>query len=83
MVLVKHLLCTRNVMFNLRALLPGDAQHPIDVTPDNGGLSGHRGHHLELLYLTFSFLFRFGRHSRIVHLGLQLLYFARSILSVI
>ena len=70
-------------MFNLRTLLPGNAQYPIDVTPDNSGLSRHRGHHLEFLYLTFSFLFRFSRHSRIVHLSLQLLDFARPTLSVI
>ena len=62
-------------MFDLAALGPGYADHPVDITAQNRRLRGHGRHHFELVQFGQRLLPGFVRHLGVVNPSLQFIQF--------
>ena len=82
MISVEDRLGFAQIVFNPRALFPGQANNPIEVTPYHGGLGAHRRHHFELAQFGQRLLFGFLRHTGLIDLGLEFFELADSIFAL-
>ncbi len=73
MVVVQHLLRRPDVVLHLGRLVPGNAQHPVEVVAHHRRLGGHRAHGAQLLDLGQRLLARLlgelGLADALLHLG--------------
>ena len=73
MVVVENVLCEDEVLLDLRLLVPGDRQQPIEIVADDRRLGGHRRHLAQLLQLVLRLFARLLRQLGFLDLLLDLL----------
>jgi len=82
MVLVEQRLGTEQVLLDLRALAPRDAEHPVEVVAHDGRLGRHRRHLAQLLQLGRRLVAGFLGELGLLDLLLELGQFVAAILGV-
>ena len=79
---VQDLLGLLDVALDARALLPRNAQQPIEIVAHDGGLGRHRAHVAQLLQLRLSLLARFLAQLGLADLLLELRQFVLAVLAL-
>ena len=68
MVLIQHPLSFVDIELVFGVVVPRQTQHPVDIVPNDRGLSGHRRHHFQFADFLLGLIPSFFRHV----LGLEL-----------